>query len=246
MLALRRPAPPPPPADAFRVRPVPDDPDLVRAYFDQVTSFEADRLHSHRRTARLGLASGVAGVLVGLVAVTAAASILPLKTVLPLVFRVDNATGAVERVYDVQGGAMAASEATRRYFLWQYVRYRQGYAPAEAQANFEAVTLLSAPSVQQAYADQARDPQNLAARLGPDGMVTLRWVSTTFLGDQLDLAQVRFVQLERKGDTDLPPRPMVATVAFTFAAGVVDGTALNVNPLGFLVTSYHVDQEAAP
>lgn len=245
-LARRRPAPPPP-ADAFLPRPVPADPDLVRAYFAQVTSFEADRLRSHRRTARLGVAFGIAGVLVGLVAVTAAASILPLKTVLPpLVFRVDNVTGAVERVYDVAGGAMAASEAVRRYYVWQYVRYRQGYAAAEAQASFEAVTLLSAPAVQQAFAAEQRDPHSPPARLGPDGTVTLRWVSTVFLGDQLDLAQVRFVQLERKGDTDLPPRLMVATVAFTFAAGAVDGAALNVNPLGFLVTSYHVDQEAVP
>jgi type IV secretion system protein VirB8 len=236
----------PPPAAAFRPRPVLDDPDLLRAYFDQVASFEADRLRSCRRTARLGFAAGLGGVLVGLAGVTAAASILPLTTVLPLVFRVDNTTGAVERVYDLQGGELAASEATRRYFLWQYVRHRQGYVPAEAQADFEAVSLLSAPAVQQAYAAEvhAANPESPPARLGPDGTAVLRWVSTAFLGPKL--AQVRFVQRERQGDADLPPRRMVATIGFDFAAGSLSGSAINVNPLGFLVTSYHADQEAVP
>lgn len=237
---------PPAPADAFLPRPVLDDPDLLRAYFAQVASFEADRLKAHRRTARLGFTAGIAGILVGLAGVGAAASVLPLTTVLPLVFRVDNATGAVERVYDVQGGEMAAGEATRRYFLWQYVRYRQGYAPAEAAAAFEAVSLLSAPAVQQAYAAELRggNPESPQARLGDDGTAVLRWVSTAFLGPKL--AQVRFVQLERKGDADLPPKPMVATIAFDFAPGALSSSAINVNPLGFLVTSYHADREVVP
>ena len=245
-MSLARRCPSPPPADAFQPRPVLDDPGLLRAYFDQVASFEADRLRACRRTARLGFLAGVAGVLVGLAGVAAAASVLPLKTVLPLVFRVDNATGVVERVFDVQGGEMAASEATRRYFLWQYVRYRQGYAPAEAQASFEAVSLLSAPAVQQAYAAEFRgsNPESPQARLGHDGSARLRWVSTAFLGP--NLAQVRFVQLERKGGADLPPRRMVATIAFDFVPGALDGAVINVNPLGFLVTSYHADPEVVP
>ncbi len=37
---------------------------------------------------------------------------------------------------------------------------------------------------------------------------------------------------------------MVATIGFDFVAGQVKESEQNINPLGFVVTSYRVDQEA--
>ena len=161
------------PEEAFKARPITSDPAVLASYFTQVASYEADRLRSYSRTAKLGFAAGALGLLVGLAGVGAAASLAPLKTVLPLVFRVDNTTGAVERVYDVRGGELAATDATKRYFLWQYVRHREGYSYAEAQSDFDAVSLMSTPSVQKQYDDAFKvsnptSPQNL---LGKDGVV---------------------------------------------------------------------------
>lgn len=240
---MKVPAPPP---DAFLARPVAADPALLDAYFAQVASYEADRLRSHRRTARAGVAIGAAGALVGLAGALAVAALTPLKSVVPLVFRVDSATGAVERVYDLQGGPLAATEAEQRYFLWQYVRLRQGYSAAEAPANFEAVALLSAPPVQADYAAEFRgsNPASPQVLLGRDGTATLRWMSTSFLGPRL--AQLRFVQHERKGDAALPVKRMVATIGFDVVPGPLSASAININPLGFVVTSYRADVEATP
>lgn len=242
MLPARRKAAP---AEAFQARPVTSDPAVLDAYFAQVASYEADRLRSYQRTARMGFTVGAIGALIGLAGIAAVAGMAPLKTVLPLVFRVDNTTGAVERIYDVRGGELAASEASRRYFLWQYVRHRQGYSAAEAQANFDAVALMSSPRVQNEYAADYRgsNPNSPQVVLGRDGSASLRWVSTSFLGPKL--AQVRFVQHERRGDVALPAKPMVATIGFDFAPGEVSSSAINVNPLGFIVTSYRADMEAA-
>jgi len=233
------------PVEAFKARPITADPAVLSAYFTQVASYEADRLRNYRRTAQLGFGAGVLGLLVAAAGVGAAASLAPLKTVVPLVFRVDNTTGAVEQVYDVRGGELAATEATRRYFLWQYVRHREGYSYAEAQSNFDAVSLMSTPSVQKEYDDgfKISNPVSPQAVLGKDGSATLRWVSTAFLGDKL--AQVRFELLARKGDVALPPQRLVATIAFDFATNKLSSEAINVNPTGFIVTSYHVDAEAA-
>lgn len=231
--------------DAFVARQVTATPETLDAYFKQVASYEADRLKSANRTAFIGFLVGAVGLVTGALGVGGMAAMAPLKTVLPLVFRVDNATGVVERVYDLQGGNLAATEATTRYFLWQYVRYRQGYAPQEAQATFDAVALLSSPQVQNEYAAAFRgsNPTSPQVVLGRDGSASVRFLSTSLLGPKL--AQVRFVQQERKGDTLLPPKRMVATVAFDYAPGQTSATALNVNPLGFLVTSYRSDAENA-
>ena len=240
MKMLSRRAPP----EAFKARPITSDPAVLDAYFAQVASYEADRLRSSRRMARAGFTVGAIGALVGLLGIAAAAALSPLKTVIPLVFRVDNATGVVERVYDVRGGPMETTEASKRYFLWQYVRLRQGYSPAEAQSNFDAVTLMSSPQVQAEYAAWYRgsNPESPQVLLGRDGTAALRWVSTSFLGPKL--AQIRFVQVERKGDVLLPQKRMVATIGFDFAPGQVSSSTMNVNPLGFVVTSYRADMEA--
>jgi type IV secretion system protein VirB8 len=234
------------PADAFKARPITSDPGVLDAYFAQVASYEADRLKSSRRMARAGFAVGAVGALMGLLGVGAVTALTPLKTVLPIVFRVDNASGVVERVYDVRGGSMEATEASKRYFLWQYVRLRQGYSAAEAQSSFESVALMSSPAVQNEYAADYRgsNPNSPQVQLGRDGSASLRWVSTSFLGPKL--AQVRFVQAERKGDAVRPPKRLVATIGFDFTPGEVSGSAVNVNPLGFVVTSYRADLEVAP
>ena len=233
------------PSEAFKARPITSDPAVLDAYFSQVASYEADRLRSARRLGRIGLTVGAVGTLVGLLGIGALAVLAPFKTVIPLVFRVDNATGVVERVYDVRGGPMEVAETSKRYFLWQYVRLRHSYSPAEAQASFEAVMLMSSRTVQGEHAADYRgsNPTSPQVVLGRDGSASLRWVSTSFLGPKL--AQVRFVQVERKGDSLLPPKRMVATIGFDFSPGEVSSSAINVNPLGFIVTSYRADREVA-
>lgn len=227
----------------FMARAVAADPATLEAYFAQVRSFEADRLRSVERSRRLAWTVAGAAAVVAAAACFAVAALAPLKTVVPLAFRVDNATGAVERVYDVRGGDMEATEAMRRHFLWEYVRHRQSYSPGEAEANFNAVSLTSSPTVQQLYAAEFRGSNPLSPQvlLGKDGEATVRWIGTSFLSDRL--AQVRFEQIERKGLIALPPRRLIATIAYDFAPGAVADSAININPLGFVVTSYRADQE---
>ncbi len=232
------------PAEAFMARPITADPEVLGAYFAQVASYEASERARDRRMARAGFVVGAIGAGIGLLGMVAVASLAPLKTVVPLVFRVDRTTGAVERVYDMRGGEMAAGEAERRFFLWQYVRLRQTYSAPEAESTFNAVALMSSPQVQNEYANSFKgtNPNSPQVVLGQDGSASVRWVSTSFLGPKL--AQVRFVQLGAKGGVPLPPQRMVATIAFDFAPGQLSSSAMNVNPLGFIVTSYRADTEA--
>lgn len=231
------------PAGTFKARQLPADPAVMTAYFEQVASYEADRVKSAKRMGRAGVIIGAIGALIGVAGMGAVAALAPLKTVLPLAFRVDNTTGAVEQVFDIQGGEMAATDASTRYFLWQYVRHRQSYSAPEAQAAFENVALMSSPQVQADYAAafKGSNPNSPQVLLGRDGSASVRWVSTSLLAPRL--AQVRFAQLERKGGVQLPEKRMVATIAFTFSPADLSSSALNVNPLGFIVTSYRADTE---
>jgi type IV secretion system protein VirB8 len=225
-------------------RPITSDPAVLDAYFCQVASYEASARAHDRREVCFAYVVGGIGAAIGLMGGAAVLALTPLKTVIPLVFRVDRTSGAVERVYDVRGGALEIADAEKRFFLWQYVRLRQIYTAAEAESNFNGVTLMSSPVVQNEYAAgfKGTNPNSPQVVLGQDGNATVRWVSTSFLGPKL--AQVRFVQMASKQGVALPPQQMVATIAFDFAPGQVSATALNVNPLGFIVTRYRADMEA--
>lgn len=233
------------PAEAFAARPVPNDPELLGAYFKQVSSYEQNRLKWAYGLAGLGWTVAIAAGVIAGTANLALAGLSSLKTPDPIVLRVDNATGMTDRIYDVKGGEMAASEAEQRHWLWQYVLHRQGYSFAEAQRNFDVVSIMSTAEVQGQYADafKGSNPSSPQVILGRNGQAALSWVSTSFIGPKL--AQVRYVVSERKGDLPLPKRSMVATVGFDFSHGVISGSAININPRGFLVTSYRVDQENA-
>lgn len=235
---------PPSPANDVMARPITSDPAILDAYYSQVASYAASERDRNRNVARLGFTVGGIGAAVGLMGVAAVIALLPLKTVVPLAFRVDRTTGAVERVYDVRGGKMEVQDAEKRFFLWQYVRLRQTYSAAEAESSFNGVTLMSSPVVQNEYAAgfKGTNPNSPQVILGQDGNATVRWISTSFLGPKL--AQVRFVQMASKQGVALPPQQMVATIAFDFAPGQIGAAALNVNPLGFIVTSYRADMEA--
>ena len=82
------------------------------------------------------------------------------------------------------------------------------------------------------------------------GLIVLRCAGADFHFENavafLREAQVRFLQVERKGDVPLPTKRLVATIAFDVAPGALPASALNVNPLGFLVTRYRVDPEVVP
>ena len=214
------------------------------AYFRQVDGFGRSRIAWANR-----MASAAWFVAIGMGTIAAAeayglATLSARAVPDPIVLRVDNSTGLVDRIYNTAGDT-SASEAEARHWLWQFVKAAEGYSYAEARPNFDTVTLMAAPNVQAWQAQRTRgsnalSPQNV---LGRDGQSVLNWGSTTFINK--NLAQVRFTQADRKGDNVLAPRHMVATVGFTFVKGGVSGAALNINPRGFLVTSYTVDQEGA-
>jgi len=234
-----------PPARSFAAQPVSNDPDLLAAYFRQVSSYQASDAKKARRSARTAWTVAIAaGVLAG-TACLAVAGLTPLKTVELVVLRVDSLSGMVDRVYDVRGGELAASDAENRYFLWQYILHRQGYHSDEAQRDFDIVSLMSSADVQQQYAEwfKGSNPQSPQVLLGRAGSSTVNWKSTAFLGPKQ--AQVRFTQQDRKGDALLPVRHLVATIDFDHSRGAVTGSEINVNPHGFVVTSFHVDPENA-
>ncbi|WP_374469600.1 virB8 family protein [Phenylobacterium sp.] len=215
----------------------------LRTYFAQARTWDQDRLRQARNSARLAWTLAAAAGAFAVTGAFAISALTPLKRVEPYVVRVDRATGAV----DVLRGLSAPDdvtyeEAVTKSFLATYVRAREGWLPAAAEANFRQVSIMSTPEEQQRWAAAFRpsNPASPQTQYGPtaDVQVAIRAISFVAPG----VANVRFHRTFRRGPA-LEESDWIATVAFAYTkAPMTEGDRLR-NPLGFQVSSYRADPE---
>lgn len=217
-------------------------PDL-KAYFAEARSWDADRLQSAERSRRLAWTVAGLASLLATAAVAAVALLTPLKTVEPYVVRVDRATGAVEVMTGLRAGkTLTYEEAVTKSFLATYVRARESWLPAAAEANFRQAAIMSTPDEQQRWAAAFRptNPASPQVAYGPaaEAQVSVRAISFVAPG----VANVRFHRLARQAgqatDTD-----WIATLAFAYTKAPMGEADRLRNPLGFQVSSYRADPE---
>jgi type IV secretion system protein VirB8 len=218
----------------------------LESYFQNARRWEQDMLLSAQRSKRLAWTVAAVASALAVVSVGAVAALAPLKTVEPFVIRVDNATGIVDAVSALKDTSSTYGEAVARYFLAKYVRAREGFARAEAEANFRTVSLLSGQGEQQRFAAYYRgsNPESPQVVYGRSGVAEVRIKTISLLGP--GLASVRYLRETRKGE-DVKTSHWIATVTFDIRLEVSISTQDRlVNPIGFLVSEYHADPEVLP
>ena len=186
-------------------------------------------------------------VIVGL-SVAAVMGLTPLKEAVPYVARVNDTTGAVDIMTTVKNKEMKYDEVTNRYWLSQYVRYRESYDWNTIQATYDATNLLSSPAIQTEFRNIYNHPAAPHKMLKNHFKTTVKVTNISFVGD---MAQVRFekrtIPVGADADTkSAPPQKMIATMAFEFKSTPMSEADRLINPLGFQVLSYNVTEEVAP
>lgn len=92
----------------------------------------------------------------------------PLKEAVSFVQRVNDTTGAVDIITTVKNKEMHYDEVINKYWLSQYVRYRESYDWDLIQATYDATTLMSSPAVKSeftAFYNQPTGKRNLTSIL---------------------------------------------------------------------------------
>jgi type IV secretion system protein VirB8 len=193
---------------------------------------------------RAWIIAAAAGVLAAL-ALVAVTLLTPLKRVELVPIVVDRSTGEAQVVQALAKGAISEQEAVRKADLASYVIARESFDRELLKHYYATVQNRSTEAVVKAYAGQLEpnSPESLYKKYA-GAMREVEVRSVVLLG--AELGQVRFSATVTKPNGAPDHQEFIASVGFQYVTDKLSFTQRLRNPLGFVVTSYRVDQESAP
>ena len=183
----------------------------------------------------------VTALICTLATVIVISQLTPLKSIEPYVIEVDQKTGITQVVDPSSVGELTANEAVNNYFIVMYLRAREGYSMTDLAKNYNLVRVMSeSRKVYPQFVAEAdpNNPRSNAARLGTFGERTVKLKSITYLKPQL--VQIRVLIEERGGAA---PQHKLILMAFEYVRMNLTLEERYVNPLGFRVVDYRVDED---
>jgi type IV secretion system protein VirB8 len=179
-----------------------------------------------------------------LAVVVVIAQLIPLKSVEPFVIEVDQKSGITQTVDPLTARELTANEAVNNFFIVQYIRSRESYNLTDYARNYNIVRVMSDPA--KVYfrfiAEQdPNSPTSNAAHLGTAGSRSVKFKSIVYLNPQL--VQARLLIEERNPDGGIVQLHKIAVLAFEYIKMNLSNEERYINPLGFRVTDYHVDDD---
>ena len=208
-------------------------------------SFEAFRIDLVRASERKAWRVAAGAALAALFEAAAIATLCPLKTTVPYVVEVDRTTGMSTILPIANTREIPASDAQDKYWLGQYVLARESYDYRTLENDFMKTRELSVPTVFEPYASQFGDgKETLEKRWGDSRRAVVTLTSVVPSGD--GIATVRFTKriVDTSGNQELSSARYTATIGYEYHPEfrATESSRL-VNPFGFKVTSYRVDEE---
>jgi type IV secretion system protein VirB8 len=220
-----------------------------REFIQSAAAFNRSEIDMVRRNSKIAWRIAIGCLVITGMAIGAVAALTPLKTVQPFVIRVDHNTGATDIVTTLKHSEKTYGEVIDKYWLAQYIKYRESYDWQTIQTTYDATMLLSAQPIQQEFAKiYNSNNQNAPHKILKDRFkVVVNVKAISFVGQ---MAQIRFDKqlIPLTGDLSkaTSPQQLIATVAFDYANQPMQEKDRLVNPLGFQITSYRIDPENTP
>jgi type IV secretion system protein VirB8 len=180
-------------------------------------------------------------LLVIIASIIAMIHVVDSKKIDPFVIQVDESTGAAAIVNPLTSEMLSADESLARYFIKQYIRYRETYNPVDFDTYARKyIKLTSTDSVYRAYFrfinDKTNDPRIL---YGATNVTYMKAKSWSKLANNKYMC--RFSVHQTLGDMKVFNK--LAVVDIDYVQMDLSEDDLDINPVGFQVTNYRVDDD---
>jgi len=207
-------------------------------------TYEAAGIAKVWKTATLYKNVAFALGVVAIIEAVAMACLAPMKTVVPYVIEVDKHTGTANIVEFAGKVKLDSDELRDKYWLSQYVLAREGYDYQTVDYEYRKVREMSMPNVFEPFATLFEGERSMDVVMGPEECFRVEILSIQLVGE--NQAQARFIKRRVKATTvDVVSESYwTATISYSYEPTyTVEEPRLIINPFGFKVTSYRVDQE---
>lgn len=218
-------------------------------------AFEKSRINEMEKSRVLAWKVAVGACAVAVINAIAIIGLTPLKTVQPYVIRYDNNTGATDIVTMFNGiEDESQAEISAKYFSAMYVNLLESYDWYTLQSQVNKVMMFSDKNMQQRINNKFAMPDAPHKIYENSKRVEVK-VNNVSIIDKNGLVQVRFTKTIvpangghwNEQEQTLSPAPeykkYIATIGYQYVkTPAVDDVRL-VNPFGFTVISYRVDEE---
>lgn len=216
----------------------------MRAYYEGIVKFNTNEAERNKKYLKTGWIISAFLFVVVLLQGIALVAIMPLKTAIPYVMRVDATSGYVDIAKPLAEGKLTQDEVISKYWLKEFVINRESYDWNTIQNMFDLTKLLSNPTVFSEYQFNIESDLSPLKILRKDKKIVVVVRGVTFLNN---LAQVRFVKIVKNNDgtpaAGYKPTAWIATIDFDYNKKIKTEQERLENPLGFQVISYRVDAE---
>lgn len=229
-----------------------------QASFDFVKAakeFEASRIGDIETSRKMAWYVATAACCVAIMCSVAVMLLTPLKEVRPYLIRVDNNTGATDIVTTLANGKSNYGDEVAKFFAANYVRLMEGYDWYTLQNQIDQAMMFSDSNMQGQIEKKYAMP-NAPHKTYKDSQRVNVKINNVSIIDPKGILQVRFTKTVEpmNGGSYNPqtgtstPEPKInnyiATIGYDYVnVPTVDDVRL-VNPLGFTVKTYRVDEEA--
>lgn len=211
-------------------------------------TFESVLLEKDEREKKLAWRIAAIGFALAAMAITALIIILPLKNTEIELWSVDKQTGRYEYMTRIKEQSISTEKALAQALAAHYVRLREGYNYFALQRDYDDVQLFNSDSVNRDYLDGFNSNQapdvifNKAEYVVSIDIISNVHVTAT---DPDHLATLRIKRTIRR-IVDNSVKTEVWNVRLTYRylpRKQLTDSQREVNPLGFIVTSYQRDKE---
>ncbi len=215
-------------------------------YYAAAASWHDDVNGSLRASRRRAWGVAGAAVLVAVLEALALALLMPLKTVVPYTITVDRQTGAAQLARGIDLGPLSQNDALLQSVLAQYVIARETLDATDLAANYRKVGLWSAGQARTDYLRlmDRRNPASPLIGATPASLIQTTIKQVTIMSPTSAL--VRFTTDRSEAGGAVTRTDWAAVMQFAFTGGPLRMEDRLINPLGFQVTHYRRDAEAAP
>ncbi|SEK69571.1 type IV secretion system protein VirB8 [Pseudoxanthomonas sp. GM95] len=232
----------------------------VKAAIQKAVNYELTIADMAKRSEKRAWQVATGAIVLSLVLAGGYFMLLPLKERTPFLVMADPYTGNVQAsrlVSDVLDKTITANEAINRANVERYVMARESYDPdlhGTPLGGWRQTHVTSAPDVAAAYRLQVskNNPSSPLSQFGRLASVRVRILSTVLVrtpdGKGFRGATVRFQRLkyDKKNGATIPIDNKLATIDYGYKSNLrFEDQDRVLNPLGFQVTTYRVDADAA-